>query len=91
MFCFFNFIGWYDLPVLAYEISSISKFKMSGSSWLARLVQGQSDESPLLTGCLLTNPGRCPARKHHQDRQAVFSLQDGVWVGASFELHCQVW
>ena len=40
----------------------------------ARLVQGQSDESTLLTGCLLTSPGRYPAVKNHQDGQAVFPM-----------------
>ena len=66
---------------------------MSGSSQLARLVQGQSDESTLLTGCLLTSPGRYPAGKHHQDRQAVFPV--GGWgreAGeGSLELRGQVW
>lgn len=65
-------LGLYDLPVLAYEINSVSEFKMSGSSQLAKLVQGQSDESTLLTGCLLTSPGRYPDGKHHQDCEAVF-------------------
>lgn len=35
------------------------------------LVQGRSDESTLLRGCLLTSPGRYPDGKHHQDCQAV--------------------
>jgi len=65
VFCFFNFIGLYDLLVLAYGINSVSKFKMSGSSWFSRLVQGQSDESTLLTGGVLTSPGRYPDGKHH--------------------------
>lgn len=63
-------IGLCDLLVWAYEINSVSEFKMSGSSRLARLAQGQSDESTFLTGCLLTSPGRRPDRKHHQDCEA---------------------
>lgn len=67
-------LGLYDLAVLAYEIISVSEFKMSGSSQLAKLVQGQSDESTLLTGCLQTSPGRYPDGKHHQDCEAVIYL-----------------
>lgn len=67
-------LGLYDLAVLAYEIISVSEFKMSGSSQLAKLVQGQSDESTLLTSCLQTSPGRCPDGKHHQDCEAVIYL-----------------
>lgn len=47
-FFFLDFIGWYDFPLLSYEINSVSKFKMSESSQLVRLIQGQSDESTLL-------------------------------------------
>lgn len=65
-------LGLYDRPVLAYEINSVSEFKMSGSSQFAKLVQGQSDESTLLTGCLLTSPGGYPDGKHHQDCEAGF-------------------
>lgn len=71
-FCFvLVLLGLCDLPDLAYEINSLSEFKMSRSSQLARLVQGQSDESTVLTGCLLTSPGRYPDSKHHQDCEAV--------------------
>lgn len=83
-----NFIGLYDLPVLAYEINSVSKFKMSGSSQLARLVQGLLDESTLLTGCLLTSPGRYPDGKHHQDCEAVGGFFAFFFFFRSFELHC---
>lgn len=71
LFCFLILLALYHPSVLAYEINSVSEYKMSGSSQLAKLVQGQSDESTLLTGCLLTSPGRYPDSKHHQDCEAV--------------------
>lgn len=71
---FLVLLGLYDLPVLAYEINSVSEFKPSGSSQLVRLVQGQSDESTLLTRCLLTSPGRYPDGKHHRDCEAIIFL-----------------
>lgn len=81
MFCFvLVLLGLCDLPVLAYEINSLSEFKMSRSSQLARLVQGQSDESTLLTGCLLTSPGRYPDGKHHQDCEAVIFFISFIYL-----------
>lgn len=65
LFFVFNFIGLHDIPVLAYDINSVLKFKMSGSSWFSRLVQEQCDESTLLIGGLLTSPGRYPDGKYH--------------------------